>query len=69
VKDSRAYGWETPEVSTIKHDWTKMVEAIQNHIGSLNWGYRVQLRDKKESINFKVELFLGVIVLHNQKGT
>ena len=24
-----------------------MVEAIQAHIGSLNWGYRVALREKK----------------------
>lgn len=23
-----------------------MVEAIQNYIGSLNWGYRVSLREK-----------------------
>jgi pyruvate/2-oxoglutarate dehydrogenase complex dihydrolipoamide dehydrogenase (E3) component len=23
-----------------------MVEGIQDHIGSLNWGYRVALRDK-----------------------
>ena len=24
-----------------------MVEAVQNHIGGLNWGYRVALRDKQ----------------------
>ncbi|OON20381.1 thioredoxin and glutathione reductase [Opisthorchis viverrini] len=29
----------------VKHDWGKMVEAIQNHIHSLNWGYRVVLRE------------------------
>lgn len=23
-----------------------MVEAVQNYIGSLNWGYRVSLREK-----------------------
>jgi len=45
LKDSREYGWETPE--KVGHDWGKMVEGIQNHIGSLNWGYRVALRDKK----------------------
>lgn len=29
-----------------------MRDNIQNYIGSLNWGYRVQLRDKKvEYIN------------------
>lgn len=30
-----------------------MVEAIQDHIGSLNWGYKVQLRDK--SVTYKNE--------------
>ena len=29
------------------HSWNTMVEAIQAHIGSLNWGYRVALREKK----------------------
>jgi hypothetical protein len=29
-----------------------MKDAVQNYIGSLNWGYRVQLRDKSvEYIN------------------
>lgn len=45
LKDSREFGWATPE--KVEHDWNKMVEGIQNHIGSLNWGYRVALRDKK----------------------
>ena len=30
----------------VKHNWQTMKEAIQNYIGSLNWGYRVALRDK-----------------------
>lgn len=30
----------------VKHDWDKLVTGVQDHIGSLNWGYRVQLRDK-----------------------
>lgn len=46
LKDSRAFGWDTPEEKA-KHDWSKMVTAIQEHIGSLNWGYKVQLREKK----------------------
>ncbi|XP_076068724.1 thioredoxin reductase 1 [Oratosquilla oratoria] len=44
-KDSKEFGWVLPE--EITHNWGKMVESIQNHIGSLNWGYRVALRDKK----------------------
>jgi len=31
---------------SVKHNWEVMVEAIQNYIGSLNWGYRVSLREK-----------------------
>ncbi|KAF2363791.1 Glutaredoxin eukaryotic/virial [Trinorchestia longiramus] len=45
LEDSRSFGWQTPE--QIPHSWTTLVEGVQNHIGSLNWGYRVQLRDKK----------------------
>lgn len=44
LDDSRKFGWETPE--KVQHDWSAMVTGIQNHIGSLNWGYRVALRDK-----------------------
>lgn len=27
-------------------DWNELVNSVQNHIGSLNFGYRVQLRSK-----------------------
>jgi pyruvate/2-oxoglutarate dehydrogenase complex dihydrolipoamide dehydrogenase (E3) component len=46
IKDGRSYGWAVPEIK-VEHDWAKLVQAVQDHIGSLNWGYRVQLRDKK----------------------
>lgn len=45
LKDSREFGWEVPE--KVNHSWEKMVEEIGNYIGSLNWGYRVALREKK----------------------
>eukprot|EP00741_Cyanophora_paradoxa_P008397 tig00001307_g8124.t1 len=44
VEDAKHYGWDAERK---KHDWTKMVEGVQDHIGSLNWGYRVALRDNK----------------------
>ncbi|KAH0630175.1 hypothetical protein JD844_012882, partial [Phrynosoma platyrhinos] len=44
LQDSRKFGWEYEE--QVKHNWESMVEAIQNYIGSLNWGYRVALREK-----------------------
>eukprot|EP00911_Craspedida_sp_UC1_P001152 UC1_evm1s866 len=44
LKDSKAFGWglEAPPPNS----WSGLVEGVQNHIGSLNWGYRVSLRDK-----------------------
>ena len=42
--DARHFGWDVSE--DVTHSWSKMVEGVQNHIGSLNWGYRVALRDK-----------------------
>lgn len=52
LKDSREFGWQTPE--NVQHSWQTMKNNIQDHIGSLNWGYRVQLRDKNvEYINGK----------------
>ncbi|XP_067854477.1 thioredoxin reductase 3 [Heptranchias perlo] len=49
LTDSRKFGWEFDE--KVHHNWGKMKEAIQNYIGSLNWGYRVALRDKKVTYN------------------
>uniref|UniRef100_A0A8C3V2F3 Thioredoxin reductase 3 n=1 Tax=Catharus ustulatus TaxID=91951 RepID=A0A8C3V2F3_CATUS len=44
LQDSRKFGWQYEE--QVKHNWEVMVEAVQNYIGSLNWGYRVSLREK-----------------------
>ena len=40
--DAKEYGWK---IASEGHDWQKMVGAIQDHIGSLNFGYRVALRE------------------------
>lgn len=45
LKDAVYFGWGLPDGDT-PHDWGKMVTNIQNHIGSLNWGYRQALSDK-----------------------
>lgn len=47
IIDAKAYGWVLPEANAIKHDWQVLREAVQNHIKSVNWVTRVQLRDKK----------------------
>ncbi|KAK2505124.1 hypothetical protein MC885_019420 [Smutsia gigantea] len=44
LTDSRKFGWEYNQ--QVKHNWETMTEAIQNHISSLNWGYRLTLREK-----------------------
>jgi len=46
VRDAKSFGWEV-EKDMVQHSWTKMVEEVQNHIGGLNWGYRVALREKQ----------------------
>ncbi|GLC40225.1 hypothetical protein PLESTB_000228000 [Pleodorina starrii] len=43
--DARSYGWKLPE--GVELDWEALVMGVQSHIGSLNWGYRVALRDAK----------------------
>eukprot|EP00128_Syssomonas_multiformis_P008506 Colp12_sorted_trinity150504_noHs@35476 len=46
IKDAVQYGWAA-EPDKIAHDWGKMVQGVQDHIGGLNWGYKVALREKK----------------------
>lgn len=51
LKDAKDFGWEV-EHERVKHSWDVLRTAAQDHIGSLNWGYRVALRDEKvEYIN------------------
>ncbi|XP_050411584.1 thioredoxin reductase 1, cytoplasmic [Patella vulgata] len=44
LSDAQSFGWDVK--TDAKHSWDKMRDAIQDHIGSLNWNYRVQLREK-----------------------
>ncbi|KAG2482893.1 hypothetical protein HYH03_018236 [Edaphochlamys debaryana] len=41
--DARGAGWKLPEGVAL--DWEALVGGVQAHIGSLNWGYRVSLRE------------------------
>lgn len=45
LSDARKFGWEFE--NEVKHNWQTMTNAIQDHIASLNWGYKVQLRTAK----------------------
>lgn len=58
MKDAKEYGWETGEEKP-KHDWNKMVENVQTHIKGLNWGYKVQLREKKVKYLNELAKFVG----------
>lgn len=62
LKDAYNYGWQVSGAATgggdgkefklgetVEHNWDRMRDEIQNHIRSLNFGYRVQLREQKVS--------------------
>ncbi|XP_061711822.1 thioredoxin reductase 2, mitochondrial isoform X1 [Cydia pomonella] len=52
IHEAVSYGWQVPDVNAIKIDWSALTESVQNHIKSVNWVTRVDLRDKKiEYIN------------------
>lgn len=46
LKDAKAFGWNIPDRSQIKLDWGTLKQAVQDHIKSVNWVLRVELRDK-----------------------
>lgn len=64
IDDSKKFGWNLPENAS--HDWNTMVQGIQDHIGSLNWGYRVALREKK--VNY-LNAFAQFVDAHTIKTT
>nr|XP_034188785.1 thioredoxin reductase 1, mitochondrial isoform X2 [Osmia lignaria] len=47
IHESTSYGWEVPDPNTIKHNWEALRSAVQNHVKSVNWVTRVELRTKK----------------------
>lgn len=52
IHEAVAYGWQVPTLADVKISWPALTESVQNHIKSVNWVTRVDLRDKKiEYIN------------------
>jgi len=47
LHDAKKMGWDVPEA---KLTWEKMLETVNNHVRSLNFGYRVEL--KKKGVNY-----------------
>uniref|UniRef100_A0A8D3DZX6 thioredoxin-disulfide reductase (NADPH) n=1 Tax=Scophthalmus maximus TaxID=52904 RepID=A0A8D3DZX6_SCOMX len=64
MQDARKFGWEFDE--KVKHNWETMRTAMNNYIGSLNWGYRVALRDK--NVNY-VNAYAEFTEPHTIKAT
>nr|XP_054749388.1 thioredoxin reductase 2, mitochondrial-like isoform X2 [Lytechinus pictus] len=52
MHDAKHYGWQVPD--EVHLSWSTLVGGIQGHVKSLNWGHRVQLKDKNvEYVNGK----------------
>lgn len=71
IRDARSYGWNVPEDDQLKHNWETLVQGVQDHIGSLNWGYRVELRTRKVQYINAFGTFTGPHTLEctDRKGT
>ncbi|XP_053113417.1 thioredoxin reductase 1, cytoplasmic isoform X2 [Hemicordylus capensis] len=68
IKDAPKFGWQLDE--KVNHSWDTMTEAVQNYIGSLNWGYRVSLRENNVTYENAYGEFVGPhkIKATNNKG-
>ncbi|KAM9482966.1 thioredoxin reductase 3 [Clarias gariepinus] len=64
LEDARKFGWEFSE--EVSHNWETMKTAVNNYISSLNWGYRVSLRDK--NVNY-VNSYAEFVEPHKIKAT
>uniref|UniRef100_A0A1I8AC64 thioredoxin-disulfide reductase (NADPH) n=1 Tax=Steinernema glaseri TaxID=37863 RepID=A0A1I8AC64_9BILA len=69
IKDAKRFGWNIPE-GQVTHSWNRMRDGIQDYIASLNWGYRVQLREKSVTYINSYGTFTGhhEISAKNKKG-
>ncbi|XP_032685323.1 thioredoxin reductase 1, mitochondrial isoform X2 [Odontomachus brunneus] len=47
IHEAATFGWQLPDPKTIKIDWEAMRSAVQDHVMSVNWVTRVDLRTKK----------------------
>jgi len=58
MHDAKSFGWKV-DAGSVAHDWASMVGSVQDHIHKLNFGYRVQLREKKVKYLNKLGTFVG----------
>ncbi|VDN59337.1 unnamed protein product [Dracunculus medinensis] len=69
IKDAKKFGWTIPE-GRITFNWQELIKGVQDHIASLNWGYRVQLRERSVTYVNAYASFTGFheISAVNKKG-
>ncbi|KJH42429.1 thioredoxin and glutathione reductase [Dictyocaulus viviparus] len=69
IKDAKMFGWKIPE-GEITHNWINLKNGVQDHIAALNWGYRVQLREKEVTYMNSYGTFTGPFEISatNKKG-
>ncbi|VDO29564.1 unnamed protein product [Onchocerca flexuosa] len=69
IEDAKKFGWEISD-GAVKLNWHQLKDAVQNHIASLNWGYRVQLREKSVTYMNSYATFTGSheLSVKNKKG-
>ncbi|KAM3725947.1 Thioredoxin reductase [Dirofilaria immitis] len=69
IEDAKNFGWEISE-GAVKLNWRQLKNAVQNHIASLNWGYRVQLKEKSVTYMNSYATFTGSheLSVKNKKG-
>lgn len=63
-KDAKGFGWTSTKGGA--HSWETLRENVQDHIKGLNFGYRVQLREKGVTYMNKLGRFTGP---HNMEVT
>uniref|UniRef100_A0A915JIK2 thioredoxin-disulfide reductase (NADPH) n=1 Tax=Romanomermis culicivorax TaxID=13658 RepID=A0A915JIK2_ROMCU len=69
LKDAKSFGWKIDNGSPPSHDWSTLVTNVQNYIRSVNWIYKVQLREKNvDYINGKASFVDKNTILVRQKN-
>lgn len=60
--DAHQLGWDVPEIhQQINFSWEKLSETVTNYIKSMNWGYKVQM--KEHGINY-IKAFASFVDPH-----
>ncbi len=58
IKDSVGYGWSS-NADSVHCEWSRLRDSIHDHIKSLNFGYRVQLREAGVTYINSLGRFIG----------